>query len=100
MCRRILGARAENKQSVLITIPRLSNSVNVGSKIKVTKESEQIDSEDFVVKSISYSIPDFRTTVTAGNFKFDFLDVLKDMSDSLRGITQEQIGTTEGNFSN
>ena len=100
VCRRILGARAENKQSVLITIPRLSNSVNVGSKIKVTKESEQIDSEDFVVKSISYSIPDFRTTVTAGNFKFDFLDVLKDMSDSLRGITQEQIGTTEGNFSN
>jgi hypothetical protein len=67
--------------------------VNVGSKIKVTNDSEQIYSEDFVVKSIEYNVPEFHTIVTAGNFKFDFLDDLTKMSEELRGITQENIST-------
>ena len=95
LCRRLLGARAEPKKSIMIVAPRLANSVNIGSKIKITKESKNIHSEDFVVKSIEYNIPKFTTIVTAGDFNFNFLDDLKIISDDVRGTSQERLGTPQ-----
>ena len=95
ICRRLLGARAEPKKSIMIVAPRLANSVNIGSKIKITKESKNIHSEDFVVKSIEYNIPKFTTIITAGDFNFNFLDDLKIVSDDVRGTSQERLGTPQ-----
>ena len=95
LCRRLLGARAEPKKSIMVIAPRLANSINIGSKIKITKESKNIHSEDFVVKSIEYNIPKFTTIVTAGDFNFNFLDDLKIISDDVRGTSQERLGTPQ-----
>ena len=95
MCRRLLGARAEPKKSIMVIAPRLANSVNIGSKIKITKESKNIHSEDFIVKTIEYNIPKFNTIITAGDFNFNFLDDLKIVSDDVRGTSQERLGTPQ-----
>ena len=79
----------------MVIAPRLANSVNIGSKIKITKESKNIHSEDFIVKTIEYNIPKFNTIITAGDFNFNFLDDLKIVSDDVRGTSQERLGTPQ-----
>ena len=94
LCRRILGARAEPKRGVQIIAPRISTSVNIGSTVKVNKHSKIIHSEDFVVKSLVFRIPQFTTLITAGDFNYGFLDELQKISAKGNALDQERLGTS------
>lgn len=94
VCRRLLGANALQTRKVKVTVPSLTNSVHIGTKVKVTKDIINMYNEELIVRSIKYKFPAFKTIVTAGDYKYDFLDNMASLLDTVNESESERSGVT------
>ena len=50
--------------------------------------------EELIVRSIKYKFPAFKTIVTAGDYKYDFLDNMASLLDTVNESESERSGVT------
>lgn len=94
VCRRILGANATVTRQMTVVVPNLTNSIHIGTKVKVTSILSKLYNKELTVRSIQYKFPDFKTIVTVGDYKYDFLDNIGSLADTVNSQQNQLTGVT------
>jgi hypothetical protein len=71
--------------NVKIDVPTLFNSIQENDIIHIKNTIKNIDS-DFVVKGIKWKYPSYITTIDAGEYSFDFLEIDKQITEKLHNL--------------
>ena len=94
VCRRILGANATATRKMTVVVPNLTNSIHIGTKVRVTSILSKVYNKELTVRSIQYKFPDFKTIVTVGDYKYDFLDNIGTLANTVSAQESERTGVT------
>tara|TARA_R110000765_G_scaffold31152_2_gene73015 strand:- start:7 stop:2211 length:2205 start_codon:yes stop_codon:yes gene_type:complete len=94
VCRRVLGANATSTRTMTVVVPNLTNSIHIGTKVRVTSTLSKVYNKELTVRSIQYKFPDFKTIVTVGDYKYDFLDNIGSLANTVSAQESERTGVT------
>lgn len=90
VCRRILGAKADRNKEARLTIPRISNAIGMGQEVTLDHGGKGMYNEEFTVKKITYNLPQGSTVVECGDYAYDVMDDLKDLTQDISSFLNEK----------